>query len=965
MNTAHRIVRVMCVLLACPLIVLSGCDSAKKTSEPTPPDPVEGTTWTLDSLGGAFTVTTDDGTALEISVPADALRTTVTVEVTPITDSTWPRFTVEPAGTVLHRMATLTVRLPEGADIPDLLTLAFTGGDQPAFLPTTVDLAARTLQTEIRTLGYGSADKEGSVDQLEVVLADCEERFEAALAQLDAATEEDYAAPEVRPLLDQLAAIRLECDTAESEVVFAQTRDQACPRNADARIDAWNVPSNLTMDAVKAYVQPLVGTQALIHVTDAPCNPDTVTFEAVNNVLDAYADQLAAAVDSDEYVENTTWPAAWHQLRKALDLQANAFLVDQDAVAARISDELLPSILDQLRRAAYRECHENHFQDYLADILSGGYLRNHPLLDNEVEVPYFASFGDADIRQDMHLGASALTVAVYDGESPPQEIVSERRELGGGETAGGHVAEASITVPANGQIRLSGDIYAFLCPSNSGPFWAEQQLRIEFAEEEYVIREHGGDGLFFDIPGGFLIEMSDLLEQLYLDPGEGTVWPLDIWRIGTPCNELYDSLGPIEYQMFSISVYVVPAGETVIYEDVTVTTQDEVDALDGVTAVHGMLTVEGTSNKDGEAITDLSALGSLQAVESLTIKNTYATDLTGLANLSSSTHESGRLQEVRIDSNAYLQTLAAMADWPPMQELVLVNNHDLTDLTGLDNVTTIGQLLIHGADDLVSLQGLQSLEIVDGGSFSVADCPSLERVEHLAALHTVIGPSIAFGGNESLTRIELPALATVERQLRLDNNPVLSEIVLGSLEEIGGLIIYRNPMMTSMAGFEGVRAIQDDLVLTHMDGLVTLDGLQNLTVIGNRIRLADNPSLVTLAALASANIQRSISLQRNHALLTLDGLQGTGPQLDGSISINNNDSLINLNGAAGITSCANLAIDENDSLENLTGLGVQTVVNNLGIRDNDCLSNSHAEAYAAGIAVGGAVNVGRNGLDCN
>ena len=49
--------------------------------------------------------------------------------------------------------------------------------------------------------------------------------------------------------------------------------------------------------------------------------------------------------------------------------------------------------------------------------------------------------------------------------------------------------------------------------------------------------------------------------QLTLDPGAGTVYPLDIWRIGTPCNGLYDSLGPSEYRLFAVSVYVTPVAE--------------------------------------------------------------------------------------------------------------------------------------------------------------------------------------------------------------------------------------------------------------------------------------------------------------------------------------------------------------------------------------------------------------------
>lgn len=959
---------VLVVLSCCALAFLLACDNSEDPVNPGT-QPVEVSTWALDPGGSSFQMTLGDGSALKIDLPPGAVLSPTTIKVKRLqpTGGNGLAFEIQPSGLILRKTATLTLSLPDGAEFSDMSALGYTGGGKRAILPTVVDLDAGELRAGIRILGYADNAAKSTavdpVDQLEVVVADCDDDYEAAVTQLEKITDDDYLPETVRPLLDQIAALRIACDGAESNLLAALITEQACQRNADARIDAFNLPPNLSMDQVLEYVRHLIGSQSMLDAIEADCSDVGLTTEAVENVFNTYIDQMVARVDDDAYLETTSWTAAWYQVPKALDIEAEAALVDQDEVFDRVRAQLLPAIMDQLRRAAYRANRQDHLQEYLVDILSGGYLLDHPAIPDVPEVPGFASYGGDDIEADTHLGVTALTIEVYDGDLPPQEIESQRRVLGGGEVMGDHVVEAEITVPANGQIKLMGDVWAFFCPSNDGGGWADQQIRIDFAGEEIARLDHGGDGLFFDGPFPWMMEVGEVLAQLELDPGITYDYDMEVWRVGSHCSELYEAFGVGDYPLAMLTVTVTPGGAE-LFGDVIVSSQEDVAGLAGVTAVHGHLTIEGDSGKAGEPITDLSMLGSLEAVESLTIKNTYVTDLTGLEKLSASTHESGRLLEVWIEGNTYLQTLAAMTDWPEMGRLWLVNNHDLTDLGGLDGVTTIGQLNISGADDLVSLSGLQSLQIVED-SFGVYNCPSLEVVEHLVSLHTVGGPSIGFGQCAALTTVELPALSNVARRLRFDNNPVLAHVQLGSLVDVGAVSFVNNPVMTSLDGFESLVTIHDDLSLINMASLASLDGLQNLRTISDRLVLRVNPKLATIAALSQTVIVSGFQIQDNDALINLDGLQATGPHDEtGSISIRDNDALVSLYGAEGITSCANLAIYDNSSLTSLAGLGLQTIIGDINIVDNGCLDNDLAESYAAGIAVGGLVNVGRNGLDC-
>jgi len=76
-----------------------------------------------------------------------------------------------------------------------------------------------------------------------------------------------------------------------------------------------------------------------------------------------------------------------------------------------------------------------------------------------------------------------------------------------------------------------------------------------------------------------------------------------------------------------------------------------------------------------------------------------------------------------------------------------------------------------------------------------------------------------------------------------------------------------------------------------------------------------------------------------------------------------------LDGLSNITSVGNdLYIIKNDSLTSLDGLSNLTTVGGLlDIEDNDCLSQAEAEAFAAGLSVGGYVVVHDNGANypCN
>ena len=136
---------------------------------------------------------------------------------------------------------------------------------------------------------------------------------------------------------------------------------------------------------------------------------------------------------------------------------------------------------------------------------------------------------------------------------------------------------------------------------------------------------------------------------------------------------------------------------------------------------------------------------------------------------------------------------------------VEINGYDITNLNGLNVLTTIGEgLYIDGDNSLTSLTGLENL--------------------------TSIGEYIAIVYNAAL----------------------ISLTGLDNLTSIGGdLWIEGNDALTSMTGLENLTSIGGELAIVSNPFLTSLTGLGNLTSIGEWFGIEDNAALTSLTGLDS------------------------------------------------------------------------------------------------------------------
>jgi len=212
---------------------------------------------------------------------------------------------------------------------------------------------------------------------------------------------------------------------------------------------------------------------------------------------------------------------------------------------------------------------------------------------------------------------------------------------------------------------------------------------------------------------------------------------------------------------------------------------DDVATLAGVTCIEGDLALRMD-------VTDLSDLLDLEAVGSIQFSTLDLVSFDGLDSL----------REIRrtLSFGAYLPdagcvemqiaTIAPLAALEELGELFVCNNPNLTSIAELETALTgdfPGPIHIVSAPSLQSLDGLQGLTSA-GHGLALTDLPLVPDLEPLGNLGSVEG-SFTLGGLTSLTSLE----------------------GLEQVTHAGSLLIVGNAQLTTLAGFDNLAAVGENL----------------------------------------------------------------------------------------------------------------------------------------------------------
>jgi hypothetical protein len=203
--------------------------------------------------------------------------------------------------------------------------------------------------------------------------------------------------------------------------------------------------------------------------------------------------------------------------------------------------------------------------------------------------------------------------------------------------------------------------------------------------------------------------------------------------------------------------------------------------------------------------------------------------------------------------------------------LIIIGNHALSDVTGLNNIHAIsGSLVVGGNNALSSLNGLEQLQYIAEN------------------LRFGIGAQLGWIGNQLLNNLTgLEGLTEIGGDLILTGNPLIDLEGLNNLAVIGNdLVMEDNYIITGLAGLDNLDTISGNFQIGPYPGtggewtpggnasLVNFTGVPNLTSIGGDFVVCMNNSLTSLAGLENVtSIGGDLIIYHNDTLTSLAGLE--------------------------------------------------------------------------------------------
>ncbi len=192
-----------------------------------------------------------------------------------------------------------------------------------------------------------------------------------------------------------------------------------------------------------------------------------------------------------------------------------------------------------------------------------------------------------------------------------------------------------------------------------------------------------------------------------------------------------------------------------------------------------------------------------------------------------------------------------------------VSGTDITSLSGLDDVTSVGGLRLAANPSLTSLDGLGAVTEIDGDLY-LSDNPALTSLAALGGVRTITG-AVTIKLNDALTDLGgLSGVETIGGDVFFNGNHLLTGADPLSVATVGGSLELQTTQMTSLDGFAALTRIEGDLLLTNNSQLTSLTGLHGLQRVGGSVLINNNSQLTDaeiyafLDHLGRENVGRSV-----------------------------------------------------------------------------------------------------------
>ena len=232
--------------------------------------------------------------------------------------------------------------------------------------------------------------------------------------------------------------------------------------------------------------------------------------------------------------------------------------------------------------------------------------------------------------------------------------------------------------------------------------------------------------------------------------------------------------------------------------------------------------------------------------------------------------------------------------------IILVSNDQLTEIDGLgqNDPLTPSTRFAYTVEDFIitdnpTLGDLVPVRITVTERFIIADNPAIGELGEFLAVDndlqefTVVNNRDLDGLNQVLDNTGV----IVVQDLIISNNSSLDNIGGQGLNVQGNLTFSGNPLLTRLPQFGSITSLSGNLTITNNAILAQTTRLANLSTVGGDIVFADNPIIPALNFLNSLTSAGSITINNNDNLLSLDGFQADSLNIANFFFITNNDDL--------------------------------------------------------------------------
>lgn len=407
--------------------------------------------------------------------------------------------------------------------------------------------------------------------------------------------------------------------------------------------------------------------------------------------------------------------------------------------------------------------------------------------------------------------------------------------------------------------------------------------------------------------------------------------------------------------VFTIIFQTIIFSQACLPNGIQFSTQEEIDNFQtnypNCTEVGGELLIIDDCEIPEFCINNLNGLNVLTSIGGLVVANTsLLVNLTGLENI------------VTIGADIWID-----------------NNNGLTSLSGLENVTFIGgNITISGNSSLTNILSLENIDAASIEDIYINNNPLLTTCEAESICNYLTNPGgtigIRWNANGCNNPLEIASRCGIILPcLPFGNYYLQSQADIDNFQtnypdctELEGITSISGDDITNVDGLNQLTSILGTLKISYNNNLTNLSGLSNLNAIAWNFYMETNPNLESLMGLNNlATIGGGFEINVNNGLTSLVGLENLASVA--RLSINGNEHLTDLTGLGNINTISGLLyIGYGNSLTSLIGLDSMLSVESLRIIGNPLLSTCNEDAICNKINIDPAnVHIQSNSPGCN